>query len=342
MPRPHAGPPPKSPGAGILAGCRNLLWPLAALATLLLFNFFRSPGFFHITVVDGHLHGSLIDILTSATPVMIVCLGMTLVIATGGVDLSVGAVMAIAGALAAVMVNSGYSAGSVILAVIAVGLLAGAWNGTLVTALGIQPIIATLILMVSGRGIALLLTDGHSPGFKNQTLEFIGSKYLFGVPFRLMIVVLLMAAVIVLMRKTALGLFVESVGDNPLASRYVGLRVRLITAAVYVIGGTLAALAGLVATSNISKADPSHVGLNIELDAIFAVVIGGTPLIGGRFYLLGSLIGALILQTLTTTILTRSIPVEYTLIVKAVVVLVVCLLQSERFRAMFLRRSVTA
>lgn len=311
----------------------KLLWPLLALAVLLIFNFFFSPGFFDIVVRDGRLYGSLIDILDRAAPVMLLSLGMTLVIATGGVDLSVGAIMAIAGTVAAwLLADQGSGAFVAILVPVLACAVAGAWNGALVAWAGVQPIVATLILMVAGRGVAQLLSQGQIITFDDPTVAFIGGGAFAGLPFSITIVLVVLALTALLTRRTAIGLFIEAVGNNLVASRYAGVNVRMVTFIVYVFSGVCSAVAGLIVAADIRAADANNAGLYLELDAILAVVIGGTALTGGRFYLIGSLVGALIIQTLTTTILTLGIPVEWTLVVKATVVLVVCLLQSDEFR----------
>jgi ribose/xylose/arabinose/galactoside ABC-type transport system permease subunit len=311
-------------------GLPTILWPLLALALILLFNLAFTRGFFHIEIKDGRLFGSLIDIVKRASPVMLVGIGMTLVIATGGVDLSVGAVMAIAGAVAALMVTQGWSLPASFAAAIAAGLIAGMWNGALVALLQIQPIVATLVLMVAGRGIAQLLTHSQHVDFRNAGFAFVANGFFLGLPFPITMVAVALAAMALLTRKTAIGLFVESVGNNPVASRYAGINQALVKLFVYAVTGALAGIAGLVAASDIKSADPNSAGLYIELDAILAVVIGGTALSGGRFHLLGTMFGALIIQSLTTTILTRGIDAQLTLVVKGAVVIVVCLLQSEK------------
>ncbi|MEO8351167.1 MAG: ABC transporter permease, partial [Chthoniobacteraceae bacterium] len=266
--------------------------------------------------------------------VMLLSLGMTLVIATGGVDLSVGSVMAVSGALAAVLV---VSAGLPFIAVLVIcliaGALLGAWNGVLVTFLRVQPIIATLILMVIGRGIAMLITDGQIITFENTAFVYFGNGHFLGLPFTVAIVGVVFAVTALLARKTAVGLFIEAAGDNETASRFCGAPVRLIKVLVYAFSGVCAAIAGLIATSNIKAADPSRVGELMELDAIFAVVVGGTALTGGRFTLLGSIIGALLIQTLTTTMYNFGMPPAIAPVPKAIVIVLACLLQSSAFRA---------
>lgn len=314
----------------------TLIWPLLGLIAILLFNLLFTRNFFHITMMEGHLYGSLIDIINRAAPVMLLAMGMTLVIATGGIDISVGSVIAISGAIAAtLMVQIGAPMTIVIIAPLLVAMLLGAWNGFLVAIIGVQPIVASLILMVAGRGIAQLITDGQIVTFENKAFEFIGNGFLFKVPFTITIVIVVFAITQFLTRKTALGLFIESSGCNPTASKCTGINVRSIKQIVYIFSGFCAGVAGLIAAANIKGADANNAGDGLEMDAILAVVIGGTSMDGGKFSLTGSIIGALIMQTLTTMILTRGVPVQVTRVLKALVVVAVILLQSETFRNSF-------
>jgi galactofuranose transport system permease protein len=309
---------------------------LLILAAVLVLNWFFTPGFFRLLVKDGHLYGSLVDIVDRAAPVMLLSLGMSLVIATGGVDLSVGAIIAIIGSLAAkLVVELHYSFPVVLLLGLACGAALGLWNGALVSFLRVQPIVATLILMVAGRGIAQLLTNGQIITFEDPSFAYFGSGFFLGLPFTYTIVALSACVIYLLVRKTALGLFIEAVGDNETGSSYSGVNTRFIKCFAYGASGFFAGLAGFIVASDIKAADANNAGLYIELDAILAVVLGGTALTGGRFFLLNSLAGAVLIQTLTTTILTRGVPVEFTLVVKALMIVAVCLAQSEQFRAGF-------
>jgi len=310
-----------------------LFWPLLALGALLAFNLLFTEGFARITIRNGHVYGSLVDILKLSSRVMLVSVGMTLVIATAGVDLSVGAVVAIAGSVAAKLMAQQQTGLPLALAATSgLCLVLGAWNGLLVAWLGVQPIVATLLLMVAGRGIAQLLTDGQIITVENPGFSFIAGGHFLALPFPVTLVALMLLITVGLTRGTAMGLFIESVGNNETASRFAGVNARAVKMFVYTFTGLCAGMAGLIEASDIKAADANNAGLYIELDAILAVVIGGTPLTGGRFNLPGALVGALIIQTLTTAIKMRGVPVEYTLVVKAVVVLVVCLLQSEELR----------
>jgi simple sugar transport system permease protein len=310
---------------------------------LLVFNALFTDGFFHMEVREGRLYGSLVDVLNRGTPAILLSLGMTLVIATGGIDLSVGSIMAIAGALAGCLISpqegsflAGIDLHTSIPAVVAIalgaGVLAGIWNGLLVVLLEVQPIVATLILMVAGRGVAQLITNGQIPTFENPAFEAIGGGFFLGLPVPVSIAALALLLTLGLARGTALGLFVEAVGNNPTASRYAGIPAGTVRMVAYTVCGLCAALAGVVVTSDVRAADVNNTGVNMELDAILAVAIGGTSLSGGRFSLIGSVLGALVMQTLTTTILTRGVPPEMTMVIKALVVVGVCLLQSPEFR----------
>ncbi|MFI7615258.1 ABC transporter permease [Nonomuraea terrae] len=311
---------------------RRLVWPAAVLVLLLALNVFFTPSFFSIQVRDGHLYGSLIDILRFGAPLILVAIGMTLVIATGGIDLSVGSVVAISGALACLQISQ--DAGLFTAVVLALGLclLLGAWNGFLVAGIGIQPIIATLILMVAGRGLAQLITGGQIITVNSPAYKMIGGGYWLTVPFGIVIVAVVLAVTAFLTRRLALGMLIESVGGNAEASRLAGIRSRGIIVMVYAFAALCAGVAGLMISSNVSSADGNNAGLWIELDAILAVVIGGTSLAGGRFSLAGTVLGALIIQTLTTTIYSIGVPPETTLLFKALVVAAVCLIQSPSFR----------
>lgn len=323
----------------------SLFWPVLALVALLVFDVLVVPGFFSLRIQDGHLYGSLVDILKNGAPTALIALGMTLVIATRGIDLSVGATVAISGAVACSWIAAApdpTSGGPVVVGVllaIALSFVLGLWNGFLVSVLGIQPIIATLVLMTAGRGLAQLITDGQIITVANPLFAQLGGGFLVGVPVSVVLAAILYAMVAALTRYTALGMLIESVGINPTAARLAGIRARSITVAVYVFVAVCAGIAGLMISSNVTAADANNAGLWIELDAILAVVIGGTLLTGGRFSIAGTLVGALVLQTLTTTVYTVGIAPEITLVFKAIVIIAVCLLQSPKTRALFRRRT---
>jgi len=336
--------PARAAAPGVLERVKDsrLLWPVVALVALVAANAARNPGFVSIRLQDGHLYGSLVDILKNGAPTLLIALGMTLVIATRGIDLSVGAVAAIAGAVACTTIAAADDPTSPAAAVrgivLALGLclVLGLWNGFLVALLGIQPIIATLVLMTAGRGIAMLVTDGQIITVRNDVFREIGAGFLL-FPVSILIALAALGAVALVTRRTALGLLIESVGINPEASRLAGLRSRTIIWTVYVFAALCAGVAGLMISSNVSAADANNAGLWIEMDAILAVVIGGSSLAGGKYSLSGTLVGALIIQTLTTTVYSMGIAPEVTLVFKSLVVIAVCLLQSPKVRERFRR-----
>ena len=307
-----------------------VLWPLLGLVALVLLNAVFDPNFLKIVVRDGHLYGMPIDILTQGSRTMLVALGMTLVIATGGIDLSVGSVVAIAGALCAALLSQGTGIALTVAAAVGAGVIAGSANGQLVARLGVQPIVATLILMVAGRGIAQLVVGGQVVFITNPAFEYFANGFLLGLPFAPLLVFACYAATHLALRRTALGLFIEAVGDNETASRFAGLSARRIKSLAYVFCGACAGLAGVLAASNIRAGDAYRTGENMELDAIFAVVVGGTALTGGRFTLLGTAIGALLIQTLTTSMYNLGVPPAIAPVPKALLIIGVSLLQSEK------------
>jgi simple sugar transport system permease protein len=301
---------------------------IIALAVILLLNFIMFPQFFNVVVQNGRLYGSLVDVLNRGAPVALLAIGMTLVIATKGIDLSVGAVIAICGAVAASSIVSGHSLASTLLVTIGVGLLCGVWNGFLVALLNIQPIIATLVLMVAGRGIAQLVTEGVIMTFNDEGLIALGSGAFAFLPMPVIIWLVMGALVILLVRRTALGMLIEATGINRRASTLSGVRTPVLLMAVYMLSGLCASIAGIIIAADIKGADANNAGLWLELDAILAVVVGGNSLLGGRFSILGSLIGAMIIQAVNTGILLSGFPPEFNLIIKAVIVIVILVIQS--------------
>ncbi|WZH38811.1 MAG: ABC transporter permease [Microbacterium enclense] len=318
----------------------RLVWPIAALIALIAINTISRPSFLSITVQNGQFYGSLIDILRNSAPLMLVALGMTLVIATRGIDLSVGAIMAVSGAVALTIIEASPEPGNLAVVMIAIvaavgtALLLGVWNGFLVSVLGIQPIIATLVLMLAGRGVALLITKGFITTINSDPYQFMAQGYVLGLPFAFYVSIVAVVIVGVLERRTALGMLTEAVGINPEASRLAGVRSRGIIWGAYIASGTLAGVAGILYSSNIMAADANAAGLYIELDAILAVVLGGTSLAGGKFSIAGTVVGVFTIQTLKSTITFLGVPPAVSPVFMAAAVLVVVLLQSPRFRAL--------
>jgi len=325
----------------------RLFFPLVALFLILLFDFIFIPGFFAIENRDGNLYGSLIDIMRNGSTVSLLAIGMTLVIATGGIDLSVGAVMAISASVAGILMNPSALKSEVFFVTdptytfqplwivigvaLIVALFCGMWNGFLVAFMKIQPMVATLVLMIAGRGIAQLITNGLRVQITYKPFSYIGQGWII-LPFSLYIVVFVLIVTSLLTRKTAFGLFIESVGINFRSSFFSGIKEKNIKFTVYALCGLCAGIAGLVACSNVKTSDANNIGLFNELDAILAVVIGGTSMSGGRFSLVASIVGALVMQAVTQSMYALGVPAFALQAIKAVVVIIVIMLFSEQFK----------
>lgn len=299
---------------------------LVALALLLLFNVVATNNFVSWQTLNVNL--------TQVCNIVIVGVGMTLVIASGGIDLSVGSLMAISGALAPLIFGAQMFPGVVgtvlafVVPVTAVGLL-GLFNGWLITTFRIQPIIATLILFIAGRGIAQVLTNGNLQTFHRPDFQYVGLGRPFGVPFQVILMAIFVAVAAWALARTLFGRQLLAVGGNESAARLSGVPVRRVKRAVYTISGLLAGVAGLVVISINSSSDANLVGLGMELDAIAAVAVGGTPLTGGRATILGTLVGALIIQLVRYTLLANGVPDGAALVIKAAIILVAVYLQRQ-------------
>jgi ribose/xylose/arabinose/galactoside ABC-type transport system permease subunit len=277
--------------------------------------------------------------VSQVATIAIVALGMTLVIATGGVDLSVGAVMAVAGALAPLifgsawgLANPGLGLAASLVVPVLVAAFCGFLNGALVSWAGIQPIIATLILFISGRGIAQVLTNGNLQTFTNPDFTWIGTGRVLGLPVQGWVALALALVIALVVRRTLYGRYLLSVGGNERAAALAGAPVRRVKVWTYVACSTLAGIAGLVVVAQNSASDAARIGLLMELNAIAAAVVGGAALAGGRAPILGTLLGALFLQLVSYTLRANGVPDEATFIVTAGIIVVAVWLQDARGR----------
>jgi ribose/xylose/arabinose/galactoside ABC-type transport system permease subunit len=295
----------------------------AAIVILVVYNLAFTDNFATV----ANLNTQLVQV----APILIVALGMALVIGTEGVDLSVGSVMAIAAAILPLYLGYGLLP-AIGLALVA-GALCGLVNGTLVAVVGIQPIVATLALLVGGRGLALVLADGQLKDIRNDALLDLGAGKALGVPYVVLIAILLTVLVFLLVRYTTFGRQLVAVGGNRSASGLAGLPVRRVLMTTYVISGVLAAIAGVVATARLTASDPSSVGTLYELAAITAVVVGGTPLSGGRVRVVGTVAGALLMQLITATLIKHNLPDSMAQIVQAAIIVVAVYLQRSKAAA---------
>jgi simple sugar transport system permease protein/ribose transport system permease protein len=310
---------------------RRFLGLVAALGALILLNVALTPNFLTLQTLAINV--------SQVAPIVIVALGMTLVIATGGIDLSVGAVMAVAGALAPLIflsdwgvANPGLGLVLSILVPLVVAAACGVFNGALISFLGVQPIIATLILFISGRGVAMVLTNGNLQTFTNPSFTWLGTGRVLGIPVQGWIALALAVVVALVVRRTIYGRYLLSVGGNERAAAFAGTPVARVKIATYVICSTLAGLAGLFVVAINSASDAARVGNLMELDAIAAAVVGGAALSGGRAPILGTLLGALFIQLVGYTLIANGVADEATLVVTAAIIVVAVYLQDSRRR----------
>jgi len=316
-------------------------WAIVGIAVLLLINSIKNPEYLAISVnpTTGMLTGNVLDILRVSAPIIMIALGMTFVIATGGIDLSVGSMMAVGGAVA-MQTLSGLDGsepvGAMLTAIglaLALTIVLGAINGFLVAVVGLQPFITTLIMMLAARGIARVITSGQNTDATNEPFRLLANGQILGIPTSFVLAIAIVALIALAMRRTALGLMIESIGINPHASRLAGIRPRPILIGVYILSAALASVGGLFSVSEVMTVSVGGTGNLMELDAILAVVIGGTSLAGGKFSIVGSTVGALLIATLNKTVLFLGIPAAATPAFKALVIIVLVLLQSERVRS---------
>lgn len=325
----------------------KLFLSLCCLLLVLLVNLIKSPSFFDISIKNDVLFGRLIDILNRASEIAILAVGMTLVIASSrGPDISVGSVMSLSGCFGCMLLAGfGVKTTSVlqmpmllgILGGIMMGGVAGAFNGTLVSKLKIQPMIATLILFTAGRAISLLVCNNMMIYIRYEPYKYLGNFFKIGdwtcpVPTPFFVTVIVVAIAAFILRKTTLGLYVQSVGVNRRASRLLGINSDKIIFISFIVSGLCAGVAGALSSSRIYSADPNSIGLNYELDAILAVALGGNSLGGGKFSLSGSIVGAYTIQAITVTLLAMGVSTDQAPVIKAIIVLAIVAIQSPVFK----------
>ncbi|GAA1396626.1 ABC transporter permease [Catellatospora coxensis] len=292
----------------------------AAVALLVLFN---------VAFTDNFLQAATLRTqLVQVAPVVIAALGMAMVIGSEGVDLSVGSVMALAAAVLPLYI--GYGFWPAVLIALVVGGLVGVVNGTLVSVVGLQPIVATLALLVGGRGLALVFADGQLKGIKDGTLLELGTGELLGVPYTVLIAGCLAVVIGFVVQRTTYGRQLVAVGGNRAASHLAGLPVKRVLIGTYVLCGVLAALAGVLATARLGASDPSAIGNLMELSAITAVVVGGTPLTGGSIRVLGTVAGALLMQLVRATLINHDLPDSAAQMIQAGIIAVAVYIARER------------
>ncbi len=291
---------------------------LVVLIVLVLVNALFTPNFATAS--------NLWNVLLQLSTVMLCAIGMTFVIATGGVDLSVGSTMAVAGAIAAVLAPRGpaVALGAALVGATLVGVL----NGTLIAWLRVQPIVVTLATLIAGRGLAQIISnDGELVSIDQPFFLALGRGHVGPIPIPVVVAVIAVAAAIFVLRATTLGRYVLAVGGNASAARLAGVPVRQTLVTVYAAGALLAGVAGLIVAARLGASDAAKIGQNMELDAIAAVVVGGTALSGGRATIGGTVVGALIMQVIATSFNMLLVPYAWSLALKAAIILIAVYLQ---------------
>jgi ribose/xylose/arabinose/galactoside ABC-type transport system permease subunit len=267
------------------------------------------------------------NILLHVSTTALVAIGMTLVIATGGIDLSVGAVMAIGAVVSTFLLD--YNIIVIIIGTILVCAVIGLFNGAIISYLGVQPIVVTLAIMIAGRGVAQVLTDGYLVSFSNPAFEWIGKGKILSIPVPVILMFLVAIAAYIIIRYMTFGRYVEAIGDNEQAAALAGLNVKKVKMIVYIVAAALAALAGMIETARLAAADATRIGELIEMDAIAAVVVGGTLMTGGKPFIWGTVFGAILMGIITATFNMNNIPYSYSLVIKAVIIVGAIYLQRE-------------
>lgn len=267
------------------------------------------------------------NILLHVSTTALVAIGMTLVIATGGIDLSVGAVMAIGAVVSTFLLD--FNVFVIIIGTIVICALIGLFNGAIISYLGVQPIVVTLAIMIAGRGVAQVLTDGYLVSFSNPAFEWIGKGKILNVPVPVILMFLVAIAAYIIIRYMTFGRYVEAIGDNEKAAALAGVNVKKVKMIVYITAAALAALAGMIETARLAAADATRIGELIEMDAIAAVVVGGTLMTGGKPFIWGTVFGAILMGIITATFNMNNIPHSYSLVIKAVIIVGAIYLQRE-------------
>ena len=325
----------------------QLFIPVAALLALVLFNLIADPSFFAVSLKENSLgnpvlSGNIISVLDNASELVLLAIGMTLVTASsGGQDISVGATMAIAGSVILRLVCGGQVSADTmqaplflaVLAGIVVTMAFGAFNGALVAYFKIQPMVATLIMFTAGRSIAAWINNNQLPFINDVAFKYAGT-FLPGIPVPTPVFITLFMILVfwLVLKFTNLGLYTQAVGINANSSRLNGLDPKKIKLLTYVILGACVAIAGFIRVSRSGSINYSRIAENIEMDAILAVALGGNSLGGGKFNVYGSILGAYVIQFLTTTLYKYNVPSTALPAYKAVVVILLVVLSAPVVR----------
>lgn len=285
---------------------------IAALV-LILFNVIITPNFCKLAVFN--------NIIIQMNAALLISLGMTWVIASGGIDISVGSVMAVSSMLSVKLLPLGTL--PAILIGLLVGVITGAIIGFIIGKFEIQPMIVSMTFMIGLRGVAQILNNSKVLRFDNELYASLGRTKIFGsVPIQIVIMLIFIVLIWVISSKTQFGLKIEAVGDNMKAARLSGINTILTLVEIYAVTGFLASLAGIIETARLYSSDANNLGVSIEMDAISAVAIGGTCMTGGKPNVLGTVFGVIIVQLLTTMVNMNNISYQYSFVLKAIVLIV--------------------
>ncbi|MDR0362665.1 MAG: ABC transporter permease [Planctomycetota bacterium] len=294
------------------------------LFLILAVNALATPNFFRL--------GTAWNMLLQSFPIIIMSLGMAMVVATGGIDISVGSVMAIGSIIfAKLSLDAGWGILAASLAALAVTFCVGLFNGLLVGKFGFQPIVVTLVTMMVGRGAAAVINDGKIVTFYDSNLVDFGLYQVFGVvPIHIVLIAVAVIAVYLLVKETVFGVYLQAVGDNLRAARLVGVNAFLVILVVYAVNAFLAGFAAIFETARLASADAINLGRLVEMDCVAAVAVGGTPMRGGQVRIVSTLAGALTMQAITTMVNMNNIPYAYSLVIKSVIIVVALSVQKEK------------
>lgn len=292
----------------------------AALLILYVANALLTPRFATVS--------NTLNMLLQMSTTMIVAVGMTFVIASRGIDLTVGSTMALVSIVVALLIK--YGMAIAILASLGSALLIGFLNSFLISRLKLDPLITTLAALIIWRGVAQVIGDGEIVPFAHPTFEALGKGYLGAIPIQVVIAGVVVAAAFFCIHSTLFGRYIVAVGGNEQAARLAGIRAARVKSIVYMISALLAGLAGLIETARLAIGDPSKIGVNAEFDAIAAVVVGGTPFSGGRANVLGTVVGVLIMQVISTSFNMLLIPFTWSLVLKSIIILFAVFLQRHQ------------
>ncbi|BAY37395.1 inner-membrane translocator [Nostoc sp. NIES-2111] len=305
-------------------GWRSLWNPnfgaLAALLILYIANAVFTPRFATVS--------NTLNMLLQVSTTMLVAIGMTFVIASRGIDLTVGSTMALVSVVVALLIKYG-----IVVAIsfaLSGTLLVGLLNGFLISRLKLDALITTLAALILWRGIAQVVGDGKLVPFTHPTFEALGKGYVASIPTQVVIATVAIAGAFFCIRSTLFGHHIVAVGGNEEAARLAGIRAERVKYTVYLISALLAGFAGLIETARLGMGDPTKVGINAEFDAIAAVVVGGTPFSGGRANVLGTVVGALLMQVISTSFNMLLIPFTWSLVLKSVIILFAIFLQRPK------------